>query len=136
MSPAILAGLRAFAWPWMILLYLVFVAGLQTVRVDRLKTDLAEARKTAAEARSVVDGHKAEAASCKAALRLQTGKLEALSAEGAARLAQADKAAADARAVAASARRQAEALLSAQLIGATACERAEDVRRRFLEAQK
>jgi hypothetical protein len=136
MSPAILAGLRAFAWPWMILLYLVFVAGLQTVRVDRLKTDLAEARKAAAEARSVADGHRAQAASCTAALRLQTGKLEALSAEGAARLAQADKAAADARAVAASARRQADALLSAQLIGATACERAEDVRRRFLEAQK
>jgi hypothetical protein len=136
MSPAILAGLRAFAWPWMILLCVLFVAYVQTVRVDRLKIDLAEARKTAAEARSVADGHKAAAARCTAALRLQTGKLEALSAEGAARLAQADKAAADARAVAASARRQADALLSAQLIGATACERAEDVRRRFLEAQK
>lgn len=124
------------AWATLALVALVALAAIQTVRVDRLKTDLAGARKTAAEARSAVDGHRAEAASCKAALRLQTGKLEALSAEGAARLAQADKAAADARAVAASARRQAEALLSAQLIGATACERAEDVRRRFLEAQK
>jgi hypothetical protein len=136
MPPAIFAALRAFAWPWMILLCLLFVAYVQTVRVERLKDDLAEARKTAAEARSVADEHKAQAASCAAALRLQTGRLESLSAEGAARLAQADKAAADARAVAASARRQAEALLSAQLIGATACERAEDVRRRFLEAQK
>jgi len=52
------------------------------------------------------------------------------------KLAQADKAAADARAVAASARKQADALLTARLNGATACERAEDVRRRFLEAQK
>jgi hypothetical protein len=136
MNPLLLTQLRAFAWPWMVLLCVLFVAYVQTVRVDRLKTDLAEARKTAAEARSEADGHKAKAASCTAALRLQTGRLEALSAEGAARLAQADKAAADARAVAASARRQAEALLSAQLIGATACERAEDVRRRFLEAQK
>ena len=136
MNPLLLTQLRAFAWPWMVLLCVLFVAYVQTVRVDRLKTDLAEAQKTAAEARSVADGHRAKAASCAAALRLQTGKLEALSAEGAARLAQADKAAADARAVAASARRQADALLSAQLIGATACERAEDVRRRFLEAQK
>jgi len=129
MNPFLLMKLRAFAWPWMVLLCVLFVAYVQTVRVDRLKTDLADARKAAA-------GHKAAAASCTAALRLQTGKLEALSAEGAARLAQADKAAADARAVAASARRQADALLSAQLIGATACDRAEDVRRRFLEAQK
>ena len=129
MNPLLLMKLRAFAWPWMILLCVLFVAYVQTVRVDRLKIDLADARKAAA-------GHKAAAASCTAALRLQTGKLEALSAAGAARLAQADKAAADARAVAASARRQADALLSAQLIGATACERAEDVRRRFLEAQK
>jgi hypothetical protein len=136
MNPLLLTQLRALAWPWMVLLCVLFVAYVQSVRVDRLKIDLAEARKTAAEARSAVDGHRAEAASCKAALRLQTGRLEALSAEGAARLARADKAAADARAVAASARRQAEALLSAQLIGATACERAEDVRRRFLEAQK
>jgi hypothetical protein len=136
MNPLLLTQLRALAWPWMVLLCVLFVAYVQTVRVDRLKTDLAEARKAAAEARSAADGHRAEAASCAAALRLQTGRLEALSAEGAARLAQADKAAADARAVAASARRQAEALLSAQLIGATACERVEDVRRRFLEAQK
>jgi hypothetical protein len=136
MSPAIFAALRAFAWPWMVLLCVLFVAYVQTVRVDHLKTDLAEARKAAAEVRLAADGHKAAAARCTAALRLQTGKLEALSAEGAARLARADKAAADARAVAASARRQADALLSAQLIGATACERAEDVRRRFLEAQK
>jgi hypothetical protein len=126
MPPAIFAALRAFAWPWMILLCLLFVAYVQTVRVDRLKTDLAEAR-------SVADGHKAAAARCTAALRLQTGKLEALSAQGAARLAQADRAAADARAVAASARRRSEALLGAQLKGATACERADDARRRFLE---
>jgi hypothetical protein len=136
MNPLLLMKLRAFAWPWMVLLCVLFVAYVQSVRVERLQHALSEARKAAAEARSAADGHKAQAARCTAALRLQTGKLEALSAEGAARLAQADKAAADARAVAASARRQADALLSAQLIGATACERAEDVRRRFLEAQK
>ena len=136
MPPALFAALRAFAWPWMFLLYVLFVAYVQSVRVERLQHALAEAQKTATEARSAADGHKATAARCMAALSLQTGKIEALSAQGAARLAQADKAAADARAVAASARRQAEALLSAQLIGATACERAEDVRRRFLEAQK
>jgi hypothetical protein len=124
------------AWATLALVALVALAGIQTLRVGRLKDALAEARKAAAEARSVADGYKAEAASCTAALRLQTGKLEALSAQGAARLAQADRAAADARAVAASARRQADALLAAQLRGATACERAEDVRRRFLEAQK
>jgi hypothetical protein len=135
MNPLLLMKLRAFAWPWMILLYLLIVAFVQSVRVERLKDDLAEARKAVAEARSAADGHKAAADTCTAALGLQTGKIEALRAEGAARLAQADRAAAGARAVAASARRQADALLSAQLIGATACERAEDVRRRFLEAQ-
>ena len=133
MNPLLLLKLRAFAWPWMILLYLVFVAGLQTVRVERLKDDVTEARKAAAEARSTADGHKAAADTCTAALGLQTGKIEALRAEGAARLAQADRAAADARAVAASARRRSEALLGAQLKGATACERADDARRRFLE---
>jgi hypothetical protein len=123
------------AWAALALVVLVAFAGLQTVRVDRLKTDLAEARKTAAEARSAAAWHKAAAETCKAALGRQTAALEALSAQGAARLAQADRAAAGARAVAASARRQADALLAAQLRGATACERAEDVRRRFLEAQ-
>jgi hypothetical protein len=121
------------AWAALALVALVALAGLQTVRVGRLKDDLAQARKAVAEARSTATGHKAAADTCKAALRLQTGKLEALGAEGAARLAQADRAAADARAVAASARRRADALLGAKLKGATACERAEDARRRFLE---
>jgi hypothetical protein len=121
------------AWAALALVALVVLAGVQTVRVGRLKTDVAEARKAAAEARSTADGHKAAADTCTAALGLQTGKIEALRAEGAARLAQADRAAADARAVAASARRRSEALLGAQLKGATACERADDARRRFLE---
>jgi predicted RNA-binding protein associated with RNAse of E/G family len=60
--------------------------------------------------------------------------VDALEAAGRVKLAQADKAAADARAVAASARKQADALLTARLNGANACERAEDVRRRFEEA--
>jgi hypothetical protein len=121
------------AWAALALVALVALAGLQTVRVGRLKDDLAKAQKAAAEARSAATGHKAAADTCKAALTLQTDKLKALGAEGAARLAQADRAAADARAVAASARRRADALLGAKLRGATACERAEDARRRFLE---
>ncbi|MCA3713108.1 MAG: hypothetical protein IM667_11410 [Phenylobacterium sp.] len=63
----------------------------------------------------------------------QNAAIEALGEASRAKLAQADKAAADARAVAASAKRQADALLNAKLKGATACERAEDVRRRFEE---
>jgi hypothetical protein len=121
------------AWAALALVALVALAGLQTVRVGRLKDDLAKAQKAAAEARSAATWHKAAADTCKAALGLQTDKLEALGAEGAARLAKADRAAADARAVAASARRRADALLGAKLKGATACERAEDARRRFLE---
>ncbi|MCE2945154.1 MAG: hypothetical protein LW828_10630 [Xanthomonadaceae bacterium] len=89
-----LPALGARAWAALALVVLVAFAGVQTVRIDRLKADLVEARRTVAEARSAADGHKA---------------------------------AGDARTVAASARRQADALLNAQLIGATACERAEDV---------
>jgi len=106
---------RLIPWPVLAGLALVLVLGVQTVRVERLKDDLRQARKTASEA------------------RLEAGR--SLKRAGDQKLAEADKAAADARVVAASARRQADALLNAQLRGATACERAEDVRRRFLEAQ-
>jgi hypothetical protein len=121
------------AWAALAVVVLWALAGVQTVRVGRLKAEVTEARKAAAEARSTAAWHKAAADTCTAALGLQTGKVEALRAEGAARLAQADRAAADARAVAASARRRSEALLGAKLKGATACERADDARRRFLE---
>lgn len=121
------------AWAALALVALVAFAGIQTVRVGRLKDDVARAEKSAAEARSALAWQEARAKTCEAALKRQTDDLEALRAEGAARLARADKAAADARAVAASARRQANALLNARLEGADACERAQDVRRRFLE---
>jgi hypothetical protein len=117
----------------MALLLALFV--VQTVRVGRLKDDLIHARKTATEARLEAGRYKAAADLCKAALGRQNDALDTLKRAGDQKLAQADKAAADARVVAASARRQADALLNAQLRGATACERAEDVRRRFLEAQ-
>jgi hypothetical protein len=126
---------RLIPWPVLAGLALVLVLGVQTVRVERLKDDLKHARKTATEARLEAGRYKAAADLCKAALGRQNDALDALKRAGDQKLAQADKAAADARVVAASARRQADALLNAQLRGATACERAEDVRRRFLEAQ-
>jgi hypothetical protein len=126
---------RLIPWPVLAGLALVLALGVQTVRVERLKDDLKHARKTAFEARLEAGRYKAAADHCKAALGRQNDALDALKRAGDQKLAQADKAAADARVVAASARRQADALLNAHLRGATACERAEDVRRRFLEAQ-
>lgn len=108
-------------------------ASVQTVRVGRLKDALGKAEKSAAEARSALAWQKARAAACEAALGRQNAAIEALGEASRVKLAQADKAAADARAVASSAKRQADALLAARLKGATACERAEDVRRRFEE---
>ena len=108
-------------------------ASVQTVRVGRLKADLDKAEKSAAEARSALAWQKARARTCEAALSRQKAAVDALEAAGRVKLAQADKAAADARAVAASARKQADALLAAKLNGANACERAQDVRRRFEE---
>ena len=121
------------AWAALALVALVAFACINAVRVGRLKDDLAKAENLAAEALRALAWEKARAETCSAGLARQNAAVEALRAEGAARLARADKAAADARAVAASARRQADALLGARLEGADACERAQDVRRRFLE---
>lgn len=121
------------AWAALALVALVAFAGIQTVRVGRLKNDVAKLENLAAEALHAHAWEKARAETCSAALGRQNAALEVLRAEGAARLARADKAAADARAVAASARRRSEALMGAQLQGADACARAEDARRRFLE---
>lgn len=121
------------AWAALALVALVAFAGIQTVRVGRLKDDVSRLENLAAEALRAQAWEKARAQTCEAGLARQNAAVEALRAEGAARLARADKAAADARAVAASARRQADALLNARLEGADACERAQDVRRRFLE---
>ena len=122
------------AWAALALVALVAFACINAVRVGRLKDDLAKAENLAAEALRAHAWEKARAETCSAGLARQNAAVEALRAEGAARLARADKAAADARAVAASARRQADALLGARLEGADACERAQDVRRRFEEA--
>ncbi len=121
------------AWAALALVALVAFACINAVRVGRLKDDLAKAENLAAEALRALAWEKARAETCSAGLARQNAAVEALRAEGAARLARADKAAADARAVAASARRQADTLLNARLEGADACERAQDVRRRFLE---
>jgi hypothetical protein len=121
-------------WAAGALALLLAFASLQTVRVGRLKADLDMAEKSAAEARSALAWQEARARTCDAALSRQKAAVDALEAAGRVKLAQADKAAADARAVAASARKQADALLTARLNGANACERAEDVRRRFEEA--
>ena len=112
---------------------LLAFASVQTVRVGRLKDALGKAEKSAAEARSALAWQKARADTCDAALSRQKAAVDVLAAVSAQKLAQADKAASDARAVAASARKQADALLAARLKGATACERAQDVRRRFEE---
>ena len=106
---------------------------VQTVRVGRLKQALTKAEISATEARSALTWQKARADTCDAALTRQKAAVDALVAASVQKLAQADKAASEARAVAASARRQADALLNARLKGATACERAEDVRRKFGE---
>ncbi|MCA6258674.1 MAG: hypothetical protein IM650_11340 [Phenylobacterium sp.] len=107
--------------------------GVQTVRVERLKADANHYRKMASEARMEAGRYKSSADLCKAALGRQNDAIDRLKAKGDAQLAAADKAADDARAVAASAIAQSQSLLNARLKGATACERAEDVRRRFLE---
>jgi len=120
-------------WAAGALALLLAFASVQTVRVGRLKDALGKAEKSAAEARSALAWQKARADTCEAAVGRQNAAMEALGETSRAKLAQADKAAADARAVAASAKRQAEALLDARLKGATACERAQDVRRRFEE---
>ena len=121
------------AWSALGLVALIAFAGIQTARVGRLKDDVVRLENLAAEALRAQAWEKARAQTCEAGLARQNAAVEALRAEGAARLARADKAAADARAVAASARRQADTLLNARLEGADACERAQDVRRRFLE---
>jgi len=127
-----------FPFPWKLaaLAALVLALGVQTVRVDRLKDDADKARKMATEARMEAGRYKSYAELCKAALGRQNDAIEALRAESAERLARADKAAADARAVAASASKFSRDLMNARLAGQTACERAEDVRARFLEGIK
>ena len=120
-------------WAAGALALLLAFASVQTVRVGRLKDALGKAEKSAAEARSALAWQEARARTCEAAVARQNAAIEALSEASRAKLAQADKAAADARAIAASARKQADALLAAKLNGANACERAEDVRRRFEE---
>jgi Arc/MetJ-type ribon-helix-helix transcriptional regulator len=122
-----------FPWKLAALAALVLALGVQTVRVDRLKDDADKARKMATEARLEAGRYKSYADLCKAALGRQNDAIEALRAESAERLARADKAAADARAVAASASKFSRDLMNARLAGQTACERAEDVRARFLE---
>ena len=112
---------------------LLALTAIQTVRVGRLKDALTEAQKSATEARSALAGQKTRADTCEAALSRQKAAVDALVAASVQKLAQADKAASEARAVAASARKQADALLNARLKGKTACERAEDVRRKFGE---
>ena len=125
-----------FPWKLAALAALVLALGVQTVRVDRLKDDADKARKMATEARMEAGRYKSYAELCKAALGRQNDAIEALRAESAERLARADKAAADARAVAASASKFSRDLMNARLTGQTACERAEDVRARFLEGIK
>ena len=120
-------------WAAGVLALVLAFASVQTVRVGRLKADLDKAETSAAEARSALAWQEARARTCEAAVARQNAAIEALGEASRAKLAQADKAAADARAVAASARKQADALLAAKLNGANACERAEDVRRRFEE---
>ena len=122
-----------FPWKLAALAALVLALGVQTVRVDRLKDDADKARKMATEARMEAGRYKSYAELCKAALGRQNDAIEAFRAESAERLARADKAAADARAVAASATKFSRDLMNARLAGITACERAEDVRARFLE---
>jgi gamma-glutamyl:cysteine ligase YbdK (ATP-grasp superfamily) len=122
-----------FPWKLAALAALVLALGVQTVRVDRLKDDADKARKMATEARLEAGRYKSYAELCKAALGRQNDAIEALRAESAERLARADKAASDARAVAASASKFSRDLMNARLTGQTACERAEDVRARFLE---
>lgn len=117
-------------WAAGALVALIAFAGIQTARVGRLKADRDRLENIAAEALRDHAWEKARADTCNAAVARQNAALTALEAVSRDRLAQADKAASDARAVAASARRQSEALLGA-LKGKDACTRADEIRRRF-----
>lgn len=118
---------------------LLLFGGVQTLRLNHAKHDLVQARADLIDPvskrswqREAVDARSGLAA-CKSAVKAQNKAVDALKAKSDANIAKADKAASDARAVAASARHEAERILSEHLTGATACERAEDARRKYLE---
>ncbi len=134
---------------WMIAGALVLIAfsGIQTARLGSAKHDLAAARSalinpaTKKTWKAEALAAQADLSTCrdngeklKGAIKAQNSALQAQADQSVRSIAESQKAAQSARAVAASARHEAERILSEHLTGATACERAEDARRKFVES--
>jgi hypothetical protein len=152
MIEAFLAKAAAFGlthWRAVALAVLIAFAGAQTVRLSHAKHDLTAARaaqinpathklwKVEAER----DGRdlkicRANGDTLQAIIARQTAAATTLQAVSDQKMAVATKAAADARAVAASAREASAALSARELLGATPCARADDAQRAFLEKVK
>lgn len=146
MIQAFLAALSPRTWLAVGVSVLMAFAGVQTLRLSHARHDLVLARaalvdpvthrpwsKVAASAQADLSTCRINAGKLKGALDGQNAALQAQRDRDARSLAESAKAAQDARAVAASARHEAERILSEHLTGATACERAEDARRKYLE---
>ncbi len=121
---------------------LLVFGGVQTLRLNHAKHDLAQARADLIDPvskrswqREAVDARSGLAA-CKSAVQAQNDAVDALKAKSDANIAKADKAASDARAVAASARTEAARIMEMKPAGATSCERAESLRVSYLESLK
>lgn len=124
-------------------------AAVQGVRLKHAKADLVAARAALVNPathktwRNEAERAAGQLATCQGnektltdTLGRQKDALTAMQQVSDRKLAQAATAAQAARAVAESARQQSGEILARQLLGATACERAEDARRHFLETVK
>lgn len=136
-------------WRAVGLALLIAFAGLQTARLGHAKHDLAAARAaqinpaTHKSWKAEAQRDAADLKTCRAngdtlqgIIDRQTAAATELQAFSDKKLALASKAAADARAVAASAREASAALSARELLGATPCARADDAQRAFLETVK
>ena len=125
------------------------VAGLQSMRLEHAKAELAAARAALIDpatgkswrARSVaavadLNVCQRDLAALRVAVDAQNAAVTTAAADSARRITLAAKAADDARAVAESARRHSAFLMAERPAGATTCERAEAVRLRFYEVIK
>lgn len=121
-------------------------AGLQSIRLEHAKAELASAhaalinpvtgkswRTESVAAAADLSACRREVVTLRGAIDAQNAAVTTAAADSARRIVLATKAAEDARAVAESARRHSAFLMAQRPAGATACERAEDARQRFLE---
>lgn len=144
-------------WRMVALAALIAFAGMQTARLHNAKSDQfdrsacikgqpckppkwkAEVAALRDSLRTAQDGLsmcRANTDTLKASIARQNAAVSAIQADSDARLAQATKAAQQARSVAESARQASNMILGKHLAGATACERVSEVDAAFLEALK